>query len=225
MTRTKLCDRTLPAYTRGEEVMNMTTHIVGAAAGILQLILCVVFSARRGDPYLIVSSAVYGSSLVALYTISSVYHGLRPGMGKKVLQVIDHCTIYYLIAGTYTPILLGPVRMLSPVSAWVIFGIVWGLSAFAAVFTAIDHHRFRVLSMICYIGIGWIVVFAWRLTLAAVTKTGFIFLVLGGIAYTVGAVLYGLGRKIRYMHSVFHLFVLLGTALQFVTVFEFCILK
>ena len=224
MTRTKLKDRVLPQYTKGEEVMNMVTHIVGAAFGIAQLTLCLICSAQQHDAYKIVSSAVYGLSIILLYTVSSVYHGLKPCMGKKVMQVIDHCTIYLLIAGTYTPILLCPIRALSPATGWLLFGIVWGLSAFAAVFTAIDHNRFKVLSMVCYIAIGWVIVFALKITLQAVTATGFLFLLAGGIAYTVGAILYGLGKKIRYMPSVFHLFVLLGTAFQFVTVFEFCIL-
>ena len=136
MTRTKLKDRVLPQYTKGEEVMNMVTHIVGAALGIVQLTLCLIFSAQQHDVYKIVSSAVYGLSIILLYTVSSVYHGLKPGMGKKVMQVIDHCTIYLLIAGTYTPIVLGPIRMLSPLSGWLLFSIVWGLSAFAAVFSA-----------------------------------------------------------------------------------------
>ena len=110
MTRTKLADRILPDYTKGEEITNMVTHIVGGAFGIVALVLCVVFSAIRHDPYLVVGSAIYGASLIILYTMSSVYHGLRPNMGKKVMQVLDHCTIYFLIGGTYTPIVLGPLR-------------------------------------------------------------------------------------------------------------------
>ena len=225
MTRTKLKDRTLPSYTKGEEVMNMVTHIVGAAFGVVQLTLCLVFSCIQHDGYKIVASVIYGSSIILLYTMSSIYHGLKPGMAKKVLQVIDHCTIYLLIAGTYTPIVLCPIRTASMSAGWILFGIVWGLSAVAAVFTAIDHNRFKVLSMIFYIGIGWIIVFALRLTIRAVTPVGFAYLLGGGIAYTVGAILYGLGKYRRYMHSVFHLFVLLGTGLQFVAVFEFCILQ
>ena len=103
MPRTKLADRALPDYTKGEEIANMVTHIIGAAFGVVALVLCVVFAARRGDPYRIVGSSIYGASLILLYTMSSVYHGLKPNMGKKVMQVLDHCTIYFLIAGTYTP--------------------------------------------------------------------------------------------------------------------------
>ena len=227
MKRTKLADRLLPDYTRGEEIANMVTHIVGAAFGVTALVLSVVFAAKRGDPYRVVGSAIYGASLILLYTMSSVYHGLRPNLGKKVLQVLDHCMIYFLIAGTSMPIELGPIREISPAIGWTMFGVVWGLSALATVFTAIDHNKYRRFSMICYIAIGWVVVLALKTTLQAMTVGGFILLLLGGIAYTIGAVLYNLGKKkkLRYMHSVFHVFVLMGTALQFIAVFKYCILR
>ncbi len=224
MKRTRLADRKLPDYTKGEEIANMVTHIIGAVFGIVALVLCVVFSAIKHDAYLVVGSAIYGSSLIVLYTMSSVYHGLHPNMGKKVLQVIDHCTIYFLIGGTYTPVVLGPVREVSPGWGWTIFGVVWGFCILGCVFTAIDLKKYSVLSMICYIGIGWIIVIAIRPTIQAVTMKGILFLVLGGISYTIGAVLYGIGRKVRYMHTVFHVFVLLGTMFHFLTVFIYCVL-
>lgn len=225
MTRTRLADRILPDYTKGEEITNMVTHIVGGAFGIVALVLCVVFSAKKGDAYLVVGSAIYGAALILLYTMSSVYHGLRPNMGKKVMQVLDHCTIYFLIGGTYTPIVLGPLREMRPWIGWTIFGVVWGFSALGCTFTAIDIEKFKKLAMCCYIGIGWIVVIALKPTLEAVTLPGFIYLLAGGVAYTIGAVLYVIGKKKRYMHSVFHIFVLLGTALQFITIFKYCILR
>ncbi|MCR5278665.1 MAG: hemolysin III family protein [Lachnospiraceae bacterium] len=225
MTRTKLADRKLPDYTKGEEITNMVTHIVGGAFGIVALVLCLVFSIIKQDSYLIAGSAVYGSSLILLYTMSSVYHGLGPNMGKKVMQVIDHCTIYYLIGGTYTPIVLGAIRKINPVVAWVVFGVVWAACITACVFTAIDLKKYAVLSMICYIGVGWCIIFAIRPTLEALGLKGFLWVLAGGIVYTVGAVLYGLGRTHRYMHSVFHVFVLLGTFFQFVGVFAYVILK
>ena len=114
MTRTKLCDRQLPSYTLGEEILNTASHAVGALLGVAALVVCVVYSATKHDVWAVVSSAIYGASLVALYSMSAVYHGLRPCTAKKVMQVIDHCTIYFLIAGTYTPILLCSVRDISP---------------------------------------------------------------------------------------------------------------
>lgn len=223
MKRTRLRDRLLPNYTRGEEIFNMVSHIVGGALGIAALVLCVVVSALHGDPWAVVGSAVYGASLILLYTSSSVYHGLRPGMGKKVMQVIDHCVIYILIAGTYTPILFCSIRPASPVTAWVLFGVVWGLAAMAAAFTAIDLKKYGKLSMACYIGMGWCIVFAAKTAIRAIALPGLLWLLAGGVAYTVGAALYGVGKKHRYMHSVFHLFVLLGSILQFVCILWYVI--
>lgn len=122
MKRIKLCDRRLPDYTAGEEIVNMVTHIVGGALGVLVLVLCVTRAIARGTVLSVLGCALYGVSIVALYTVSSVYHGLRPGMAKKVLQVIDHCTIYFLIAGTYTPILLSAFVPTYPLIGWGAFG-------------------------------------------------------------------------------------------------------
>ncbi len=219
--RTKLRDRVLPDYTKGEEIFNMVSHIVGGALGIAALVLCVVKCALKGNAWGVVSSSIYGASLIVLYTMSSVYHGLRPNMGKKVMQVIDHCTIYFLIGGTYTPILLTGIRPSHPGWAWTIFGIVWGLSIMATVFTAIDHYKYSRLSMICYIAIGWCIVIAAKPTIEAIGWTAIFWILGGGVSYTVGAVLYLLGKKKgkRYMHSVFHLFVLAGSILQFFAIF------
>ena len=219
MKRTKLADRILPDYTNGEELMNMISHIVGGALGVVALVLCVTFSAIRHNPWGVVGSAIYGVSLILLYTSSSVYHGLRPGMGKKVMQVIDHCTIYFLIGGTYTPILLCSIRPISPAWAWVLFGIVWGLAAMATTFTAIDLKKYSVVSMKCYSGMGWGVVIAAKTAIEAMTVPGSLWCLAGGILYTVGAVLYGLGKKRRYMHSIFHLFVVGGSIAQFICIF------
>lgn len=218
MKRTKLRDRQLPDYTKGEEIFNMVSHIVGGALGVIALIVCVVVSATKGNGWGIVSSIIYGFSLILLYTMSSIYHGLRPNMGKKVMQVLDHCSIYFLISGTYTPIALCAIRPQFPVWGWLIFGFVWGVSAIAVVFTAIDLKKYAKLSMICYIGLGWCVVLALKPTIASVPAGGLIWLLIGGIAYTIGAVLYGVGRKKRYMHSVFHLFVLLGSICHFISI-------
>ncbi len=218
MERTKLSDRKLPDYTKGEEIFNMVSHIAGGALGVAVLALCVITSALHRDPYGVVGSAIYGASMVILYTVSSVYHGLHANMGKKVMQVIDHCTIYLLIAGTYTPILLTAIRKESAVTAWVLFGIEWGFAALAATLTAIDLKKYSKFSMLCYIGMGWGIIFAAKTLAAAVPFNGVLLLILGGVSYTVGAVIYGLGKKRRYMHSIFHLFVVLGSLLQFFSI-------
>lgn len=215
--RTKLRERALPAYTHGQELANMITHIVGGGFGILVLVAAVLISVFRHNVWGVVGGAVYGAALVSLYTVSSVYHGLTHPTAKRVMQVIDHCTIYFLIVGTYTPILLCAIRPIAPISAWAVLGIEWLLAAMAITFTAIDHQQYKVLSMLCYIGLGWCVVLIWRDTVSALGN-GFWWLLGGGIAYTVGAILYGVGKKRPIFHTVFHGFVLLGSILQAVTV-------
>ncbi len=217
--RTRLADRGLPDYYKGEEIMNMVTHITGGGLGLVVLVMCVVKAALNGNVYGTVGSAIYGVTMVALYTMSSVYHGLHPGTGKKVLQVLDHCTIYFLIAGTYSVLALSAIRPISPAVGWGLLIFQWALTALAVTLTAIDLHNYRVFSMICYIGMGWCVIFFLPLAIRALTLPGFWLLLSGGIAYTVGAVLYGIGSKKHWMHSVFHIFVVLGSLLQFLAIF------
>ena len=221
--RTPLALRSLPDYTRGEEIFNFVSHAAGGGLAVAMLVLCVVRAALHRDPWAVVGASVYGASLAAVYAVSSVYHGLRPEKAKKVLQVLDHCTIYFLIFGSYLPILLCSIRRESPVTAWVLFGGILAITALAVTFTAIDLKKYRVLSMICYVGLGWCIVFAAPVALRAVPVPGLIWLLGGGIAYTVGAVLYGLGVRKRYMHAVFHLFVILGSVLQFVCIYLYVI--
>lgn len=220
MERTKLKDRILPIYTKGEEIFNMTSHIVGAAFGIVVTVLCVVFSAIHQNIYGIVSSSIYGATMILLYTMSSIYHGLSPKrFSKKIFQVIDHCSIYLLIAGSYTPFALCSFREYNSTLGWTIFGVIWAMAVLGIILTSIDLKKFKIFSMICYLGMGWCIIFTANLLPLLLGWNGVILLVSGGIAYTIGAILYGLGRKRKYMHSIFHLFILLGSVLQF-----FCIL-
>ena len=218
MKRTPLALRPLPNYTKAEEITNTVTHIAGGVMGIAVLILCTVVASIRGDGWAIAASVIYGTSMVALYTVSSVYHGLTPGMAKKVMQVVYHCTIYFLIAGTYTMLLLTAIRPLYPAIAWGVFGFEWIMAVIATTLTAIDLKKYNVFSMICYIGMGWAIILFARQTLQAMTMPGFLLLLSGGIAYTIGAVLYGIGSRRKWMHSVFHVFVVLGSVLQFLAV-------
>ena len=223
MKRTKLRDRLLPNYSRGEELFNMTSHIVGGALGVLVLILCICRAVLHRNIWGVVGSAVYGATFIQLYTISSIYHGLRPGTGKKVLQIIDHCTIYIFIAGTYTPIMLSTLRPVYPAWAWSILGGVWGLAALAIVFTAIDLKKYAVFSMICYIGMGWCINLGIKPLIEVLARPGLWLLVAGGITYTIGAVLYGIGSKKRYWHSLFHLFVVAGSVLHALCIFLYAL--
>ena len=223
MKRTKLSDRLLPDYSRGEEIMNMVTHVVGSAIGIVALTLCVVFAALRGNPFGIVTSAVYGTTMIAMFAVSSIYHGLPSGYGKKVMQVIDHCTIYFLIAGTYTVVVLSGLRPVFPRLGWGLFFFEWGMAAIATTLTGIDLKQYEAFSMACYIGMGWAVIPFWQQTLFVLTAPGFLLLLSGGIAYTIGAVLYGIGSRKKWMHSVFHIFTIIGAGLQFLSVLLYAV--
>ena len=205
----------LPDYTRGEEITNMVTHIVGGAFALAAIPLLVITAAMHHNPWAVVSGAIYGATLLIMFTVSSIYHGLKPGKAKRVMRVIDHCDIYFLIAGTYTPILLTAIRPNNPAVAWSVFGVEWALTAIAVTLNAIDLKRFEKISMACYIGMGWCIIVLIRPTVEALTMDGFLLLLFGGISYTIGAVMYGVGKRVRYMHSVFHVFVLIGSVLQF----------
>ncbi len=219
MERIKLRDRILPKYTKGEEIFNMTSHIVGAVLGIVATVLCIVFAAVRGNVYGVVSGSIYGVTMIILYTMSSIYHGLSPKRySKKVFQVLDHCSIFLLIAGSYTPFALCTIREYDTASGWIIFGVIWAFAILGIVLNSIDIKKFKVFSMICYLVMGWCIVFKITLLPELLGTAGFVLLLLGGIAYTVGAILYGLGKKHKYMHSVFHLFILLGSLLQFLCI-------
>lgn len=216
--RLKLSERRLPDYTRGEEIMNMVTHIVGGGLGVIALIACVVVSLLRGNSYGVVGSIIYGVCMITLYTVSSIYHGMRPGTGKKVMQVLDHCTIYFLISGTYSVIALSALRPAYPALGWGMLAFQWALTALAVTLTAIDLKKYNVFSMICYICMGWAILPFMRQTLEILTMPGFVLLLAGGISYTVGAVLYGIGSKKRWFHSIFHIFVDIGSLLQFLCI-------
>lgn len=223
MKRTKLADRKLPGYSRGEELFNMISHIVGAGLGVLMCAACVTKSFLSGGAYEVVASFLYGLSMITLYTMSSLYHGLKEGTAKRVLQVLDHCTIYLLIAGTYTPIVLCALRELSPALGWTVFGTVWGLSILGIVLNAIDLKRYSKLSMTLYLLLGWCIILTGKQAIKAMGIPCLMYVLAGGIAYTVGAVFYAVGgkraRPIPYMHAVFHIFVVLGSVLQFIGIF------
>ena len=213
-SRTKIRDRVLPTYTRGEEIFNMVTHIVGGGFGVITLAVCVILAAIKGNAVGIVCSAIFGASMIVLYTASSLYHGIRREGAKKVFQVLDHCTIYFLIAGTYTPMLLCSLIKVAPTAAILTLIAVWSLAILATTLTAIDLQKYKVFSMICYIAIGWAIIFSIKPMYEALTPAGFWLLLSGGIAYTLGAVLFKVGKHVKYFHSIFHIFVIMGSVLH-----------
>ena len=221
--RTKLADRKLPKYTKGEEIFNMVSHIVGGALGVVTIVLCSVFGGIHHNAYGVVSGVIFGVSMIILYTMSSIYHGLKEGTAKKVFQVLDHCTIFLLIAGSYTPFCLCTLREHSPALGWTIFGIIWGVAILGITLNAIDLKKFKVFSMICYLAMGWCIVFKIGLLIELLRVAGFALLLSGGIVYTIGAILYGVGKKKKYMHSIFHLCVFFASLLHFLCVLLFVI--
>ena len=218
MKRTKLKDRVLPDYSREEEIMNMVTHIVGGGLAVIGSIFCVISACRYGGWANILGAVIYCVTMICVYTMSSIYHGLPACTAKKVMQVLDHCAIYFLIAGTYTPIMISAFLPAFPGIGWGLLIMEWGLTALAVTLTAIDLKKYKVFSMILYIFMGWGIVFFLKQAILLLGMAGFWWLLAGGIAYTIGAVLFGLGKKIPWMHAVFHLFVITGSALHYIAI-------
>lgn len=193
----------------------MVTHISGGGLAIIGSVFCIAAACRLGGWANILGAVIYCVSMVGVYTMSSIYHGLHAGTAKKVMQVLDHCAIYFLIAGTYTPILITGFLPLFPEIGWGLLLLQWGLTALAVALTAIDLKKYTIFSMVCYIFMGWSIIFFLPQAIQALTTPGFYLVLAGGIAYTVGAILFGLGKKLPWMHATFHIFVILGSLLQY----------
>jgi len=198
-----------------EELINSITHGLGALLGIGGTVMAIIWAALYGNVYGVVSASIYGATLIILYTMSTLYHAFTNQTAKKVFRVFDHCSIFLLIAGTYTPFTL--VTLNGPLG-WTLFGIIWGLTVLGITLNAVGLERFKVFSMICYIAMGWLIIIAAKPVVTALGFRPMLLLLLGGIFYTVGAVFYAM-KRIRYMHGVWHLFVLTGSVLHY-----FCIL-
>ena len=220
-------DVQIPKYSLAEELLNAISHGLGAIFGIVALILMLTKTVPTGDPFSIISSVIYGVALIVLFTISCIYHALGKNRGKKVLRILDHDVIYILIAGTYAPYMLVALRpynvwnMGNGTVAYSMFAIVWVCCIIGAVFNSIDIHKYRILSMICYIVAGWVVVVALFVLWNIIGPCGLLLLLGGGIVYTIGAVLYGIGKTKPYFHSIFHIFVLIGAVMMFISVYCF----
>ena len=211
----------LPGYTIGEERFNMITHIVGGGLGLVAMLACVIVAAFNGNVWGVVSGIIYGFTVILLFTMSSIYHGLKLELPKRVFRVLDHCTIYVLIAGTYTPIVLNRFRVEYPVDAWVIFGMIWGLAILGITLTAIDRRRFAIFAIVCYLGMGWMAMFRIARLIEVLGGTFFVLLVIGGALYTIGVIFYAMGKRVKYMHSIFHLFVIAASILHSVGIAAF----
>ncbi len=219
--RTPLRDRPFPNYSRKEELYNMSSHLVGVLCSIVMMVLSIQTSLKSGSTLSLVCGIVYVTTVFIAMLMSSIYHGLPKGMPKQVMRVVDHCDIFFTIAGTYTPITLLGIRQLNPAMGWTIFAIEWILAIIGCTLNAIDLKKYSKFSMACYLGMGWCVIIGLRPTIVSMTVPGFLWLLAGGVAYTIGAVLYLIGKRKPYRHFIFHVFVLVGIVLQFVGVWKY----
>lgn len=208
----------LPHYTLGEEIFNSVSHGVGVALACVGFGILIVLSALYGDAWAVSSSIVYSFSLFALYLASTLYHACPNRRVKGVLQVLDHCSIFLLIAGTYTPYTLITLR---GALGWSLFAVVWGAAIVGVVLNAIDVRKYSRISMVCYVAMGWVVVLAIRPLMASLAWNGLVLLALGGVFYTVGIVFYVIRRS--YMHSIWHLFVLAGSVCHYLSILLYVI--
>ncbi|HEX3037768.1 MAG TPA: hemolysin III family protein [Oscillospiraceae bacterium] len=208
----------LPSYSVSEEVMNAISHGIGALFAVAALVVLLLVTPHHAKN--IVSVSIYGGTLFLLYTVSTLYHALGVTKAKKVFQILDHCTIFLLIAGTYTPI---TILCLGGTLGWVMFFLVWVAAIVGITLNAVNMKRFRVVSMVCYICMGWAVLFAIKPLVQNLDFTAVVLLIVGGVFYTVGAIIYGKGRTVKYMHSLWHIFVLAGSIMHFIVIYHIAI--
>ena len=216
MAERKNKEISIPSYSLGEELFNAISHGLGALLSIAALVLMLI---RARNALEVTTAAIFGTSMIFLYTISCVYHALSPGLrGKKVLRVLDHCSVFLLVFGTYIPAsLLG----VSGVRGWLLFGLVAFFTALGIVFTALDLERYQLAAVICQLLSGWSILMGVSNLRAALGLQGLIWMIAGGVMYTIGAILYGIGKNRKYCHSVFHVFCLLGTFCHFWAIYKY----
>lgn len=207
----------LPKYKLSEELINSISHGIGALLSIVAFILCII---KANSGLAIFSVFFYCISSFLLYLMSCLYHALKRNNAKRVFRIIDHCSIYLLIAGTYTPVVLLtlPLKL-----GWSIFGIVWLMAILGIVLNAIDLKKFKIFSMILYLLMGWCIIFSFDTLWNTMNHNGIFLLVLGGVLYTVGAIIYGIGKKRKYMHSVFHIFCLIASICFFFSIYLYAL--
>ena len=210
-------------YTLAEELINSISHGTGALLAAAGMAILIVYSAFIGDVWRVISSIIYGITMVLLYTFSALYHSFQAARVKDVFRIFDHCSIFLLIAGTYTPFTLVTLREADPVIGWLLFGVVWAAAILGIVLNAISIEKFKVFSMICYVAMGWVVVFAIKPLMSVLPLGGLLLLLAGGLAYTFGIIFYA-ARK-RYMHSIWHFFFLFGTVFHYFSVLLYVVMK
>ena len=201
-------------YTLGEEIFNSVSHGMGSLLAIAGTVVLITLSAIYSDAWAVVSSCIYGGSLIILYTMSTLYHAISHPKAKAFFRIMDHNTIFFLIAGTYTPYTLVPLR---GTVGWILFGVVWGAAVVGIILNSIDLERFKKISLVCYVLMGWVIIFAIKPMMENMSSVSLILLLLGGIFYTVGIIFYVI-KKIKYFHSIWHLFTVAGSVLHYFSI-------
>lgn len=217
MTKTK------KLYTFGEEITNSITHGIGNLLSIAALVIMVIIAALHKNTIGVVTSSIFGASLIILYTMSTLYHAIPNEKAKGILKIFDHCTIYLLIAGSYTPFTLVALNKINPQKAWIIFSIVWAIAIIGTLCYTLFKNKFKILNIISYVVMGWAIVLALPEIVEFFKTTnsipGLYLLIAGGIAYTLGIIFYVLQKKnLKYFHSIWHVFVLAGSICHFLSV-------
>jgi hemolysin III len=195
------------------ERFNSISHIIGAMAALAGLVIIVVEAASNGDPWKIVSMSIYGATLFLLYTLSSLYHSLR-GRAKIIFRRLDHYAIYFLIAGTYTPITL---VTLHGALGWTLFGIIWGLAVIGIIIDSLPRQKHRIPQVIIYLTMGWLALFALKSLIEVLPTAGFVLLLVGGLFYTTGIIFFAFDTRVKHFHGIWHLFVLAGSLCHYLT--------
>lgn len=208
-----------PAYSAGEEIFNAGTHGIGVALAITGLVLLIIKSAYYGTAIHVVSAVIFGTSMILLYVASTLYHSFTRERTKHIFKILDHSSIYLLIAGSYTPFTL---VTLHGGWGWSLFGIVWGMALIGITAKVVFIKKFKSLSLILYLSMGWIIVIAVKPLVRALPPGGLYWLIAGGLAYTIGTVFY-IMKKVKYSHGIWHLFVLAGTVCHFFAVYYYVI--
>ncbi len=215
-------DYKLPVYTLAEELFSSISHGIGALLAIAGCVMLIVFGALYGNAWGVVSGSIYGATLIILYTMSTLYHAISNKKAKYVFRIFDHTCIFLLIAGTYTPITLTVMRPVNPGLSWTIFGIVWAIAVLGIVFNSVSLEKSKKFSMVAYVLSGWLIVMGFSTFSKAIGKEGMLLMLFGGIAYTAGIIFYAL-KKVKFMHSVWHFFVLAGSILHYFAILLYVI--
>lgn len=201
-------------YTLGEEIFNSVSHGIGTVLAVGGTVVLIIMSAILSDAWSVVSSCIYGASLILLYVMSTLYHAISNNKVKSFFRIMDHDTIFFLIAGTYTPYTL---VSLHGTVGWILFGIVWGAAILGIVLNSIDLERFKKFSLVCYVMMGWVIIFAIKPMINSLSSLSLVFLLIGGIFYTVGIIFYVI-KSVKYFHSIWHLFTIAGSIFHYFSI-------